>query len=93
MNNVWFTSDFHMGHFNIIGLCQRPFGCVEEMESEIIDRHNAVVGPEDVVNDLGDFAFRCSAEHAVALNQVKGSSRRAFWILSRCSGRTRASSA
>ena len=40
-----------MGRFNVIGLGQRPFGSVEEMESEIVERHNAVVGPDDEVYD------------------------------------------
>ena len=35
-------------------------------QMSIIDRHNACVGKADTVYDLGDFAFRCSAEYAVA---------------------------
>lgn len=73
MSRIWFTSDYHMGHRNIIGLCDRPFADIMEMESEIIKRHNAIVGPDDVVYDLGDFAYRCSAEHAVeCLRALKG---------------------
>ncbi len=68
-----------MGHFNIIGLCQRPFGSVEEMENAIVERHNAVVGPEDVVYDLGDFAFRCSAEHAVECLRRLNGRRTILW--------------
>ncbi len=64
MKRVWFTSDYHMGHRNIIGLCERPFADVDTMEREIIARHNALVGPNDDVYDLGDFAFRCTPEHA-----------------------------
>ncbi len=79
VSNVWFTSDYHMGHFNIIGLCQRPFGGVEEMESAIVERHNAVVGPDDVVYDLGDFAFRCSAEHAVECLRRLNGRRTILW--------------
>jgi hypothetical protein len=25
VRRIWFTSDYHMGHRNIIGLCDRPF--------------------------------------------------------------------
>ena len=28
---TFFTSDQHFGHFNIIRLCSRPFGTVEEI--------------------------------------------------------------
>ena len=29
---VFFTSDIHLGHSNIISLCNRPFVNIEEME-------------------------------------------------------------
>ena len=73
MSTTWFTSDYHLGHRNIIGLCDRPFGNVEEMDQAIIDRHNAHVGETDTVYDLGDFAFRCTPEYVVqCLTQLKG---------------------
>ena len=64
MGQVWFTSDYHLGHRNIIHLCERPFSDVEEMDRAIIARHNECVAANDLVYDLGDFAFRCSAEYA-----------------------------
>jgi len=43
------------------------------MDQAIIERHNACVGNDDTVYDLGDFAFRCSAEYAVArLHRLNG---------------------
>ena len=68
-----------MGHRNIIGLCGRPFADIEAMESEIIERHNAIVGPDDEVYDLGDFAFRCSAEHAVECLRALNGRRTIVW--------------
>ena len=62
---TWFTSDYHLGHRNILHLCERPFADSEEMAAEIVSRHNARVREDDVVYDLGDFAFRCTAEYAV----------------------------
>jgi calcineurin-like phosphoesterase family protein len=55
--NVWFTSDFHLGHFNIIRYCQRPFTNIEEMDACIVDRLNARVKPEDMLYFLGDFCM------------------------------------
>ena len=73
MADTWFTSDYHLGHRNIIGLCERPFENVEQMDQAIIERHNACVDQADTVYDLGDFAFRCSAEYAVErLTQLHG---------------------
>ena len=54
---TFFTSDTHFGHANIIGYCQRPFETVEQMDQAMIASWNAVVGPQDHVYHLGDFAF------------------------------------
>ena len=52
--DVWFTADWHLGHQRIIELCDRPFDSVEQMNEELIDNHNALVGQDDVVWMLGD---------------------------------------
>lgn len=54
---IWFTSDQHYGHENIIKYCNRPFGTVEEMNSQLMIRYNAMVKPEDIVYHLGDFSM------------------------------------
>lgn len=60
--NIFFTSDLHLNHENIIGWCGRPFKDIEEMNQAIIDNWNKVVGKNDIVFDLGDFCFGGSAE-------------------------------
>lgn len=54
---IYFTSDTHYGHANIIKYCARPFADVSEMNRELVRMHNEVVGPRDTVYHLGDFAF------------------------------------
>ncbi len=54
---MWFTSDQHFGHANIIAYSGRPFSDTEEMTREIVARHNAVVGETDEVWHLGDFSL------------------------------------
>ena len=53
----FFTSDQHFSHKNIIKYSNRPFSSVEEMDSEIIRRHNEVVSDADVVVHAGDFSM------------------------------------
>lgn len=57
MSNLFFTSDLHFGHKNIIKFCNRPFSSVEEMNDGLVARWNDVVKPNDTVWVLGDFAF------------------------------------
>src|SRR4051812_25435002 len=54
MEQIFFTSDHHFGHANIIRYSERPFADVEEMNESLITNWNAVVGENDVVYHLGD---------------------------------------
>lgn len=54
----FFTSDFHLGHFNIIKYCNRPFQNLKEMDETIIARFNERVGPNDFCYYIGDFSFK-----------------------------------
>lgn len=56
-DNVFFTSDTHFCHSNVIGFCKRPFSSVEEMDEALIKAWNEVVPPNGIVFHLGDFAF------------------------------------
>lgn len=58
--NYWFSSDFHLGHANIIKYCDRPFKSLKQMNETLIKRFNERVNPEDLVFFLGDFCFKNS---------------------------------
>ena len=55
--NIYFTSDNHFFHKNIITSCHRPFKDEFEMNDVMVDNWNAVVKEDDVVFCLGDFAW------------------------------------
>lgn len=64
MRNVWFTSDTHFGHKNIVGPAvskwpngYRNFESIAEMDQKIIDGINSRVDLDDVLYHLGDFCF------------------------------------
>lgn len=55
---TWFTSDWHLGHRNVVTLGEgRPFASIEEHDEALIARHNALVSPDDLVWVLGDVAM------------------------------------
>ena len=74
MINTWFISDTHFGHKNILEYEReaRPFSSIEEMHEVMIENWNRVVGSQDIVYHLGDFAFgRHNIQIAERLNGKK----------------------
>ena len=64
---TWLTSDTHFNHKNIVKYEPeaRPFADRAEMDEALIGRWNAVVGKDDEVFHLGDFAL-------ASLNRIAG---------------------
>ena len=60
---IWFTSDLHLGHSNILHLgAGRPFESLERMESYLIHAINDRVSYTDEIWVLGDFFMRGTPE-------------------------------
>jgi calcineurin-like phosphoesterase family protein len=55
---LFFTSDTHFGDHRTLNIHRRPFDSTAEMNEALIGGWNAVVGEEDEVWHLGDFARR-----------------------------------
>jgi calcineurin-like phosphoesterase family protein len=71
--NIWFTSDYHFSHANVIKYDKRPFTSVEEMDEALIDGWNAKVKDTDVVFYLGDLSFDRDFGRTQAIaKQLKG---------------------
>ena len=69
---LFFTADTHWGHRNIIKYCNRPFSSIEEMDDTLIANWNRVVGKDDIIFHLGDFAMGGSAEWSRLLQKLNG---------------------
>jgi calcineurin-like phosphoesterase family protein len=68
---IWFTSDQHFGHENILKLCNRPFLTIAEMDNALIAIWNNVVSKNDTIYILGDFSWRNGQKYAIKLNGNK----------------------
>ena len=56
-SEIFFVSDTHFGHTNIIKYCNRPFNNTDEMDKALINNWNAKVPKDGIVYHLGDFAW------------------------------------
>ena len=61
---IFFTSDLHFGHENVLKMDNRPFKTVDEMDAELIKRWNKKVGKGDLVYVLGDFIWKTKSDEA-----------------------------
>lgn len=70
---IYFTSDLHMWHSNIIKYSSRPYETVEQMNEDFIMKWNSVIKPEDTIYCLGDFSFsgRSIELYSHRLNGIK----------------------
>ena len=69
---IWFTSDTHFGHANVIRFNKRPFKDVEQMDAILIKNWNSVVGYQDDVYHLGDFSLTSAERSLRILEQLNG---------------------
>lgn len=65
---VFLIGDCHYGHRNIIKYCNRPFKDVEDMNEQLIKNWNSVVGKNDIVYVVGDFAL-CGKQKIIEIGQ------------------------
>ena len=54
---IWLTADWHLGHANIIRYTHRPYHNAAEMNGALLANAIEVLGPNDHLYMLGDFAM------------------------------------
>lgn len=70
--NVFFTSDPHFCHKNIIEYCNRPFKDVDEMNATLIENWNRIITDNDIVFLGGDFCFSGIKTWCYLLDRLNG---------------------
>ncbi len=63
--NYWFTSDLHLGHYNIIKYCKRPFNVLDDMNDTILNNLFNSVKQNDELYILGDLSFQSNYENEI----------------------------
>jgi calcineurin-like phosphoesterase family protein len=71
-DNIFFISDTHFNHANVLKFCNRPFSTVEEMNEYIIKQWNDKVPSDGIVYHLGDFGFGHNKKLLQILKQLNG---------------------
>lgn len=69
---IFFTSDLHFGHANVIKYSQRPFSSADEMDASLVRNWNDVVTARDTVYIVGDLALKRSAQLIELLHALQG---------------------
>jgi calcineurin-like phosphoesterase family protein len=72
---IWFTSDQHFGHENIIKFCHRPYDTVCDMDEDLIDCWNQSIAPHEKVYHLGDFTLGTEAHARSYFRRLNGDIR------------------
>lgn len=69
---IFYISDLHLGHGNVIRFDGRPFADLNEMFHTLRDNWNSVVGKDDMVYILGDFIWDKEPFWANTVRQFNG---------------------
>ena len=69
---IFYISDLHFGHANIIRHSNRPFRSVDDMDKALIENWNNVVSPEDDIYILGDLMLNDNENGIKLLKQLNG---------------------
>lgn len=72
LRNIYFTSDWHIGHKNVLAFSNRPFKDVEHMHQKLINNYNASVCPKDICYFIGDMGLCSSKIMKSVIEQLNG---------------------
>ena len=70
--DIFFWSDPHFYHKNVIKYCDRPFDDLEHMHESLIENFNGVVQPGDTTYWLGDSFFCGTGKAMLIMERLNG---------------------
>lgn len=73
LDKIFFWSDPHFGHRNVIKFCNRPYETTEEMHEDFIKRYNSVVPQDGVCIWVGDCFFFGKTKSREIMDRLNGS--------------------
>lgn len=69
---LYFTSDTHFADIRVLRIDRRPFSDMPEHDAALVANWNSLVGPEDTIWHLGDFARGSRDDVEALLTQLNG---------------------
>jgi calcineurin-like phosphoesterase family protein len=70
--NIYFTSDWHLGHANCIKFDSRPFKDIDHMHRVLINNYNATIRDQDICYFLGDMGMGKHEHIKNVVSQLNG---------------------
>jgi len=68
---IWYTSDPHFKHNNVIRFCDRPFKDTDEMDAALVANYNKYVKEDDTLIFVGDVSLNKKNNIRPILNSIK----------------------
>ena len=68
---IWWTSDPHFMHKNVIRFCDRPFANTDEMDAALVANYNKYVKEDDTLIFVGDLSLGKKNRIRPILNSIK----------------------
>ena len=68
--DIWFTSDLHLGHKNVLAFQGRPFDNIDEMNRSLLSSINKRAKANDILYILGDVAYKNEGGFAAAADMI-----------------------
>lgn len=72
LQDIWFWSDLHFGHNNIIKFSDRPYVDIYDMDEKLIYNFNQKVKVNDISIWVGDVSFKSSQESKRIMHRLNG---------------------